>query len=126
MVGTGKIHKSAEDADDLSPALSDANGSFAGHMVSDFDKFGFLILLARDSSLERNVIVFEGRDGSRAAEQNGSIGQDETADPSSRPSGPACPSFSDPSLPQEVFTADEGEGSRTAILDALRREAGRL
>jgi hypothetical protein len=40
-----------DDRDDLSPALSDANGSIAAHIVSDFDKFGFRIVLADDGSL---------------------------------------------------------------------------
>jgi hypothetical protein len=30
-----------DDGDDLSPALSDANGSIAARIVSDFDQFGF-------------------------------------------------------------------------------------
>ena len=37
--------------DDLSPSLSDANGSFAARIVSDFDKFGFRIVVAHDGSL---------------------------------------------------------------------------
>jgi hypothetical protein len=40
-----------DDRDDLSPALSDANGTIAAHIVSDFDKFGFRIVLAHDGSL---------------------------------------------------------------------------
>ena len=40
-----------DDGDDLSPALSDANGSIAARIVSDFDKFGFRIVLAHDGSL---------------------------------------------------------------------------
>jgi hypothetical protein len=40
-----------DDRDDLSPALSDANGSIAARIVSDFDKFGFRIVLAHDGSL---------------------------------------------------------------------------
>jgi hypothetical protein len=40
-----------DDRDDLSPSLSDANGSIAARIVSDFDKVGFRIALAHDSSL---------------------------------------------------------------------------
>jgi hypothetical protein len=40
-----------DDGDDLSPALSEANGSIAARIVSDFDKFGFRIVLAHDGSL---------------------------------------------------------------------------
>jgi hypothetical protein len=40
-----------DDRDDLSPALSDATGSIAARIVSDFDKFGFRIVLAADGSL---------------------------------------------------------------------------
>ena len=40
-----------DDGDDLSPALSDANGSIAARIVSDFDKFGFRIVVAHDGSL---------------------------------------------------------------------------
>ena len=40
-----------DDGDDLSPALSDANGSIAARIVSDFDQFGFRIMLAHDGSL---------------------------------------------------------------------------
>ena len=40
-----------DDGDDLSPALSDANGSIAARIVSDFDQFGFRIVLAHDGSL---------------------------------------------------------------------------
>jgi hypothetical protein len=40
-----------DDGDDLSPALSDANGSIAARIVSDFDKFSFRIVLAHDGSL---------------------------------------------------------------------------
>ena len=43
--------KKQDDRDDLSPALSDASGSIAARIVSDFDKFGFRIVLARDGSL---------------------------------------------------------------------------
>jgi hypothetical protein len=44
-------NKKQDDGDDLSPALSDANGSIAARIVSDFDKFGFRIVLAHDGSL---------------------------------------------------------------------------
>jgi hypothetical protein len=40
-----------DDGDDLSPSLSDANGSIAARIVSDFDKLGFRIVLAPDGSL---------------------------------------------------------------------------
>ena len=40
-----------DDGDDLSPALSDANASIVARIVSDFDKFGFRIVLAHDGSL---------------------------------------------------------------------------
>jgi hypothetical protein len=35
-----------DDGDDLSPLFSDANGSIAARIVSDFDKCGFRIVLA--------------------------------------------------------------------------------
>jgi hypothetical protein len=40
-----------DDGDDLSPSLSDANGSIAARIVSDFDKFGFRIVLTHEHSL---------------------------------------------------------------------------
>jgi hypothetical protein len=40
-----------DDGDDLSPALSDTNGSIAARIASDFDKLGFRIVLAHDGSL---------------------------------------------------------------------------
>jgi hypothetical protein len=40
-----------DDGDDLSPVLADSNGSIAARIVSDFDQFGFRIMLARDGSL---------------------------------------------------------------------------
>ena len=44
-------NKKQDDRDDLSPALSDANGTIAARIVSDFDKFGFRIVLGHDGSL---------------------------------------------------------------------------
>ena len=35
-----------DDGDDLSPTLSDTNGSIAARIVSDFDQFGFRIVLS--------------------------------------------------------------------------------
>jgi hypothetical protein len=40
-----------DDEDDHSPSFSDANGSVAARIVSDFDKFGFRVVLAHDGSL---------------------------------------------------------------------------
>jgi hypothetical protein len=40
-----------DDGDDLSPALSESNGSIAARIVSDFDEVGFRIVLAHDGSL---------------------------------------------------------------------------
>jgi hypothetical protein len=40
-----------DDRDDLLPSFSDANGSIAARIVSDFDKLGFRIVLAHDGSL---------------------------------------------------------------------------
>jgi hypothetical protein len=58
--------KSADDRDDLSPALSDANGSIAARIVSDFDKFGFRIVLAHNGSLAIQDLWGEGRRYPRA------------------------------------------------------------
>ena len=55
-----------DDGDDLSPSLSDANGSLAARIVSDFDKFGFRIVLASDSSLAIQDLWGEGRRHPRA------------------------------------------------------------
>jgi hypothetical protein len=40
-----------DDRDDLSPSLSDANGSIAARIVSELDASGFRIILAPDGSL---------------------------------------------------------------------------
>jgi hypothetical protein len=46
-----------DDGDDLSPAPSDADDSIAGRIVSDFDRFGFRIVLAHDGSLAIQDLV---------------------------------------------------------------------
>jgi hypothetical protein len=50
-IGNLSAEMKQDDGDDLSPALSDANGSIAARIASDFDKFGFRIVLAHDGSL---------------------------------------------------------------------------
>jgi hypothetical protein len=55
-----------DDGDDLSRALSDANGSIVARIVSDFDKFGFRIVLAPDGSLAIQDLCGEGRRHPRA------------------------------------------------------------
>jgi hypothetical protein len=55
-----------DDGDDLSPALSDANASIVARIVSDFDKFGFRIVLAPDGSLAIQDLCGEGRRHPRA------------------------------------------------------------
>jgi hypothetical protein len=55
-----------DDGDDLSPSLSDANGSIPARILSDFDKFGFRIVLAHDGSLTIQDLWGEGRRYPRA------------------------------------------------------------
>jgi hypothetical protein len=55
-----------DDGDDLSPAISDANGSIVARIISDFDKFGFRIVLASDGSLAIQDLCGEGRRHPRA------------------------------------------------------------
>jgi hypothetical protein len=55
-----------DDGDDLSPALFEPNGSIAARIVSDFDKFGFRIVLAPDGSLAIHDLCGEGRRHPRA------------------------------------------------------------
>jgi hypothetical protein len=43
--------KRQDGGDDLSPSLSDANGSIAARIVSDFDRHGFRIVLDDHRSL---------------------------------------------------------------------------
>jgi hypothetical protein len=50
-----------DDRDDLSPSLSDANGSIAARIVSDFDEFGFRIVLEHDRSLAIEDLWGQGR-----------------------------------------------------------------
>jgi hypothetical protein len=50
-----------DDGDDLSPALSDANSSIAARIVSEFNKFGFRIVLAHDGSLAIQDVWGESR-----------------------------------------------------------------
>jgi hypothetical protein len=50
-MGNLASRRKQDDRDDLSPASSDANGSIAARIVSDFDTFGFRIVLAHDGSL---------------------------------------------------------------------------
>ena len=50
-VGNLASEMKRDDGDDLSPALSDSNGSIAARIVSDFDEVGFRIVLANDGSL---------------------------------------------------------------------------
>jgi hypothetical protein len=55
-----------DDGDDLSPAFSDANGSIAARIVSDFDRSGFRIVLAHDRSLVIRDLWGQGRRHPRA------------------------------------------------------------
>src|ERR1700722_18342410 len=88
-------------------------------------KFGGLLsrpALARRVDLSATSLSLKGREGSRTAGQDGQDGQDgrdRTAGPLSCPSYPSCPSFFDPSHPQEISPTHEGHDSETAILKAL-------
>jgi hypothetical protein len=59
-------NKKQDDRDDLSPPLSDTNGSTTARIVSDFDKFGFRIVLEHDGSLTIQDLWGEGRRYPRA------------------------------------------------------------
>jgi hypothetical protein len=58
-----------DDRDDLSPPFSDANGSIAARIVSDFDRSGFRIVLAHDRSLAIQDLWGKGRRYPRALPQ---------------------------------------------------------
>jgi hypothetical protein len=60
-IGNLPSAKKQDGGDDLSPSLSDANGSIAARIVSDFDQWGFRIVLAHDGSLTIHDLRREGR-----------------------------------------------------------------
>jgi hypothetical protein len=85
-------------------------------------KFGGLLsrpALARRIDLSATSLSLKGREGSRMAGQDGQDGRDRTAGLLSCPSYPSCPSFFDPSHPQEISPTHEGHDSEIAILKAL-------